>query len=121
MRRSCSFPALRVRDHIQLGGDLNGVYMENLRLWGASSFQLQSRFREWSGTGGQRQTVLLSGSSGGTPVLGIILVTDAGQCRWEGSGTVTVSCETGGVIRVKPPVTCFDHWILQSPQPFHIL
>lgn len=113
--RSCRFPAL------QVDGGINGLYTRRVRVWGSTSFCIRSRFPDWNSTGGQRQSLLLTGSANGTPILGVIVVGSGGSCAWSGSEAVTLTAEEGGVIRVTFRMTCYDYFILQSPEAFTVL
>lgn len=100
---------------------MNGAHMQVARVWGTASFTLQSKFSPWREDGNLRQTFLVAGSANGKVVLGVIRLNSFGDAIWGGSDTVTFTKGTDGKLTVKLSETCYDHFLILSPEAFTLV
>lgn len=100
---------------------INGCYMRNVRIHQTDSVKVQTMFSNFDGAGGERQTISIFGTANGNIINGIVFVNTAGNVGWFGTGNVTITAETGGIIKVTMPTICYDLFVFTSPYYFEIV
>ena len=93
---------------------VSGAYFVSVQMQGGTSFRFRSCFPGWD-QGGRRQTVLLVGNRADTPVMGTILVAGKGGAVWSGTQGVVISTQQEGAVTVDVGASCFDRFLLISP------
>lgn len=68
------------------------------------------------GSGGMRQTVKIFGTANAKTVDGVLTLYDSGTCIWTGTGTVTATMNSSGIVTVTLPGTAYDSFALISAQ-----
>ena len=77
----------------------------------------KSRFDNNDGSANNRQSVKIFGSDNGQPIDGLLILSDNGICKWEGTGSVSATMMSDGTIEVTLPANAFDVFSLISSQP----
>ncbi len=63
-----------------------------------------------------RQTVKIFGTANAKTVDGVLTLYDSGDCIWTGTGTVTATMNSSGIVTVTLPGTAYDSFALISAQ-----
>lgn len=112
---------LRVDGDISVFGSIGGAYIRKVRVWGESSFQVQTKYSAFDGDGNNRQSVFLFGSNNTYLIYGIIGVKNSGYCSWSGTEEVSVEAGGEGIITVTLPAVAYDYYVLISAEPISII
>ena len=110
-----------VSSSIFTGTEFNGVHLQTVKVWGGSSFRLQTKYSAFSGTGNNRQSIMMFGNRNGTLFLGVIGFNDAGTCYWSGTTGVTLTSEEGGIVTVSLGSFAYDNFVLISAEKFNVI
>ena len=107
--------AVRVRSSI------NGVFMATKTVSGVSSFDIQTKYSDFtSTTGNERQTLFIFGAANASLVYGVARVSNNGTTQWSGTTGVTLSSKTGGILTVTLPTTAYDLFTIISSRKFAV-
>lgn len=113
---------VRIADDIAVktGNSINGVFMGTKVVSGVSSFDIQSKYAEFTGTGNgnERQTFFIFGSANASLVYGVARVSNSGVTAWAGTSGVTLSSKEGGILTVTLPATAYDLFTVFSSRKF---
>ena len=104
--------AVRVRNSI------NGVFMGSKAVSEVNSFDIQTKYTEFTGVGHNRQTLFIFGTANASLVSGVARVSDNGTTQWQGTTGVALSTKEGGLLTVTLPTTSFDVFTVISGQKF---
>lgn len=89
------------------------IYAIDVYVNSANMFSFQSRF-DSIGVGGSRQTVKIFGIANNVLIDGTLTIASVGTCNWTGTGTVTATINSSGIVTVTLPTTAFDVFTLIS-------
>lgn len=115
------FVNLRVSKKLTVNGGINGVYMRSICPGADVPVRLQSCFPQWSEDASGRQSFFICGHVSSGSILGLVCLDSAGTCSWSGTGSVTVTAEDGGIVRLEMGASPEDCCLIQSPEPFSVL
>lgn len=90
-----------------------GVYAISTYVSSTNTFSFQSRF-DSIGVGASRQTVKIFGIANNVLIDGTLTIASVGTCNWTGTGTVTATINSSGIVTVTLPTTAFDVFTLIS-------
>lgn len=107
--------AVRVRNSI------NGVFMATKVVSGVASFDIQSKYSDFtSASGNERQTLFIFGAANASLVYGVARVSNNGSTLWSGTSGVTLSTKSGGILTVTLPTTAYDIFTIISSRKFTV-
>lgn len=107
--------AVRVRNSI------NGVFMATKVVSGVASFDIQSKYSDFtSASGNERQTLFIFGAANASLVYGVARVSNNGSTQWQGTTGVTLSTKSGGILTVTLPTTAYDIFTIISSRKFTV-
>ena len=105
--------------------NVNGVYVETVRLWGTSSFTVQTNYAAFDGVGGSRQTLFMFGTANQEPICGVLKISSnaaTDDAVWAGTGSVTcVKDVSTGQISIKFNQNLYDYITLISAEQISII
>lgn len=97
---------------------INGVFMATKTVSGVSSFDIQTKYADFTGNGNERQTLFLFGAANASLVYGLARVSNNGTTQWQGTTGVTLSTKSGGILTVTLPTTAYDLFTIISSRKF---
>ena len=105
---------------VKVKNSINGVFMAVKSVSGVSSFDIQTKYSEFSESvsGNERQTFFLFGADNSALVYGLARVSNKGAVLWEGTSGVTLSTKAGGILTVNLPTTAYDMFTVISCRKF---
>ena len=105
---------------VKVKNSINGVFMAAKAVSGVSSFDIQTKYSEFSESvsGNERQTFFLFGADNSVLVYGLARVSNKGAVLWEGTSGVTLSTKAGGILTVNLPTTAYDMFTVISCRKF---
>ncbi len=101
--------------------NLHHVFMRAVYLHGVKDIVLQSKFSEFTGDGGDRQSFFLFGSDNGVLIQGVIGINNSGGTLWNGTEGVSVATGENGTVIISLPIEAWDWFTLISGEYFSTL
>ena len=108
------------KKRVRLKSDINGVRMYAKDLFDKISFDINTTFSDFSGTGDERQNFFVFGDVIGSAVHGIARVTNNGATLWSGTDGVKLTAKSGGILSIELPTKARDVFIIISGKDFTI-
>lgn len=103
---------------VRVRGSINGVFVGSKAVSEINSFDIQTKYTEFTGVGHNRQTLFIFGTANASLVSGVARVSDNGTTQWQGTTGVALSTKEGGLLTVTLPTTAFDVFTVISGQKF---
>ena len=104
---------------VKVRNSINGVFMGTKVVSGVSSFDIQSKYSDFTSTSGnERQTLFIFGAANASLVYGVARVSNNGSTQWQGTTGVTLSTKAGGILTVTLPTTAYDLFTVISSRKF---
>lgn len=103
---------------VRARNSINGVFMGAKAVSETNSFDIQTKYTEFTGVGHSRQTLFIFGTANASLVSGVARVSDNGATLWQGTSGVALSTKAGGVLTVTLPTTAFDIFTVISGAKF---
>lgn len=100
---------------------INGAYIASVRGSGGNTIAVKTMFPDFSGSGTERQSFFLCGSSNNTPIHGMLTINNSGVATWSGEGVVAGSAQDEGIAEITLPNNSMDTFIMISGDPFGIV
>ena len=102
---------------IKTNAPINGSCIETTIVHG-SCLDIHTAYDDFNGDGNERQTIFVFGSSGFNIVSGVAMISDNGECKWNGTDNASISIAEGGLIRIHLPSESNDKFTLISGEKF---
>lgn len=105
---------------VKVKNSINGVFMGTKVVSGVNSFDIQTKYADFTatGNGNERQTLFLFGAANASLVYGLARVSNSGVTQWQGTEGVTLSSKAGGILTVTLPATAYDLFTVISSRKF---
>lgn len=104
---------------VKVKNSINGVFMGTKVVSGVSSFDIQTKYADFTSTSGnERQTMFIFGAANASLVYGVARVSNNGTTQWQGTTGVELSTKSGGILTVSLPTTAYDLFTIISSRKF---
>jgi hypothetical protein len=103
---------------IRTTGSINGAFIDTKAISDSESMDIHTAYDDFDGNGDDRQSIFIFGADGSSIVSGVVLVSNSGEVKWQGTEGVTVSTREGGWLRINLPSTANDDFTVISSKKF---
>ncbi len=102
-------------------GRFGGLYIRSFYIASTPSFTIRTKYSDFTGDGGNRQSIFLFGYANAEQICGVLGVRNSGRIEWSGHGAVTGNANADGTVTVSFAQNVYDHFGAISPENFEII